>query len=218
MSGTSGKFFFGAGNRAFYNLLRPMGGGGFAKGFGKALTFASTGTAAFGIFNQVQDYREGRNSGQEAAFGSAALFFGCLGGGGSLKAFAYSGLTSYLVMASLIGRRDHFRATNPDAQFVPEALIKTSDYFDLMSPLPMAVAEGVSGSTGGRGGMVLKTLGLGYSMLNLDLGNIKRLCLQDGAEIDHMERVEPEMLPLHLANYGDQALSDVEIFMLLASD
>ena len=112
------RFFFGVGNPAFYSLLRPMGGGGFAGKFGKALTVASRGTAAIGIFNQVQDYRAGRNSGQEAAFGSAALFFGCLAGGGSLRAFAYSGLTSYLVMASLISRTDHFRATHPEAEFV----------------------------------------------------------------------------------------------------
>lgn len=214
MSGSFARFFFGVGNPAFYSLLRPMGGGGFAGKFGKALTVASTGTAAIGIFNQVQDYRAGRNSGQEAAFGSAALFFGCLAGGGSLRAFAYSGLTSYLVMASLISRTDHFRATHPEAEFVPAGLIKASDYFDLMSPVPMAIAEGVSG---GRGGMVLKTLGLGYSMLNTDMGNIKRFCSLEGAEIDHMERVEPDMLPITLANYGDKVLSDTEIVMLLSS-
>jgi hypothetical protein len=214
MSGRFGTFFFGVGNRPFYNLLRPMGGGGFARGFGKALTIASTGTAAVGIFNHMQDYREGRESGEEAAFGSAALFFGCLGGGGSYRAFAYSGLTSYLVMASLIARREHFRATHPDAQFVPEGLIKASDYFDLMSPVPMAMAEGISG----RAGMVLQTLGLGYSMLNLDMENIKRFCSQEGAGIDLMERVEPDMLPITIANFGDKVLSDTEIIMLLASD
>ncbi|MBR0650702.1 hypothetical protein GXW78_13580 [Roseomonas terrae] len=217
MSQAFGRAFFGIGNPSFFNLLRPMHGGGFSQKFGTALTVGGFGVAGYNIFSKAQDYRAGRISGEEAVSASGAQFIGCLAGGGSLKAVMYSGITSYLVMFSLVSRVDHWRSRNAEESFVPEDLVKAPDYFDLFSPGAVAAVDGVSSLTGGKGGMIAKTLALSYNMLNVDLSHIRRRVAEEGGTMEVEQRIEPEALPLVFGQYGDQALSDVEKVLLLSA-
>lgn len=212
------RFFFGFGNSAFFNLLRPISGGGFTRNFMKAVTYASTGTATVGVFNKFSDYRDGKATGKETALYSSAAFFGCLSGRNAFSALSYTAASGWLYFASLITRAEDWRDAHPQEQFIPDGVITTADQLDLFFPAITSVTGQVSELTGGKAGPIVKTLNLGWSMMNLDLAPAKRLLKDAGGEMEYAESVPPEQLPFKVASFGDQFLGDVEHIFITKTD
>lgn len=204
------KVFLGFGNTAFFKLLRPMNGGGFTKKFMKAVTYASTGTATVGAFNKFSDYRSGKASGTETALYTSAAFFGCLAGPNAFSAISYSATSTFLYFASLTTRVEDWRQAHPDEQFVPEGVITNPEMLDLYFPAITTVAEQISELAGGKLGPVVKTLNVGWSMMNLDLAPAKRMLAGIGGEMEYAEPVAPDALPHKVSAFGDQFFTDVE--------
>ncbi|HTI83758.1 MAG TPA: hypothetical protein VL614_25180 [Acetobacteraceae bacterium] len=74
------RMFVGVGNGAFFNALVPHATSKFGSLLGNAIKGASATTTGVGIFNEAEEWRQGRQPGMTATLHSAAMFFGFFAG------------------------------------------------------------------------------------------------------------------------------------------
>lgn len=70
------RLFAGIGNSAFFNALVPHATSKFGGLLGKAIKGASATTTGVGIFNEAEEWRQGRQSGLTTTLHTGAMFFG----------------------------------------------------------------------------------------------------------------------------------------------
>jgi hypothetical protein len=70
------KMFFGCGNSAFFNALIPVATNKFGSLLGNAIKGANAATTGVGIFNEAEDWRQGKTTGLSATLSAGAMFFG----------------------------------------------------------------------------------------------------------------------------------------------
>jgi len=199
------QLLFGRGNLAFFKLLRPMGQGYFSGAFNKALTVGAVGNAALTAVNAEENWRKGNTSGAEAVGTTGAAFFGCIGGSaGPVLSIAYSVASSYLTMFSLVQRAEDFREKNPDAQFVPDKLIKGSDYVDLVASPTVALTEQISKLAGSNAGKYISALNIARSLISADKSHILALSKSSDAKVEFCQEVSPDNLNNQIASLGDK--------------
>lgn len=205
MSVSALQFLFGRGNLTFFKLLKPIGQGNFSAAFSKALTMGSVGSAALTTMNAEENWRKGNTSGAEAIATTGAAFFGCIGGSaGPVLSIAYSSVSSYLTLFSLVQRKDDFHAKNPDAQFVPDKLITGSDYVDLVAAPTVTLSQQISKLTGGRAGSFINALNIARSLISADKSHVLALIKSPDANVVFSKEVTPDTLNLQIAAMGDK--------------
>jgi hypothetical protein len=208
MSGLRGfSYLFGKGNLPFFSLLKPLGQGFFSNAFSKALTVGTVASTGLGLINTAEGYRKGDISGKEAVANTGALFFGCLGGGGTVLSITYSSVSSYLTLFSLIERRDNYRAQNPGQPSVPDDLIKGSDYHALVAPPMVTLCNEITKLTGSNAGSYVRALSTAYTLLSADKSRVRALLKSYDANVLVCQETSPETLNNKLAAWGDQISS-----------
>lgn len=196
MSGYMGsKFFYGIGNKAFYNIVRPQTATRFSNMFQKALVLGSGATTAYTIFNEAEDWRKGKKSGASASINSGAAFLGFFAGAANFNTVACYFYAQTLIMMNL--------AATKSAPTIETA----KPTFDLVLDALSITRVGAMANNANKCFDIYRTI------VQADHSNLSAVCKQIDTDAI-IQKIEDNQLLIRIANTLEKAEFD-EIRLLL---